>query len=57
MKNIGHGNCDSCSSKKVPVLVYYHYGSPVLNQCQRCEPRGFSEGARLDKEKWLAGLD
>jgi hypothetical protein len=57
MKNICHGNCDSCSSKKVPVLVYYHYGSPVLNQCQRCEPRGFSEGARLDKEKWLAGLD
>jgi hypothetical protein len=49
-------NCDSCNSgRKVPVITYYHYGSPVLTQCRTCAPTEFSRQAQRDKDQWLTG--
>jgi len=49
-------NCDGCrTGKKVPVITFYHYGVPVLTQCQLCQPVEFNRQAQKDKDSWLSG--
>jgi hypothetical protein len=50
------GVCDSCNNgKKVPIVTFYHYGVPVLTQCQLCQPVEFNRQAQKDKDSWLSG--
>ncbi len=52
---IRRDNCDSCNSRRVPVAVFHHNGTPVLNQCRSCNPSVFEAIARRDIDAWRKG--
>ena len=54
--NIKYCKCDSCN-RRTAVAVYQHNGTPVLNQCRTCDPKGFDQTAQSDKDAWLSGKD
>jgi hypothetical protein len=54
MNHIKCDRCDSCG-QKTSVVVYHHYGTPVLNQCKQCNPYGYKTQAQEDINSWLKG--
>lgn len=56
MNHIKCDRCDSCG-QKTSVVVYHHYGTPVLNQCKQCNPYGYKTQAQEDINSWLKGGD
>ena len=51
---IATDRCDSCGKRR-PCAIFLHYGSPVLAQCQSCDPKNFEEVSRHAIDRWLAG--
>jgi hypothetical protein len=56
MNKIKTTKCDSCDSELHGVEFYYN-GTPVLQQCRKCDPKNFEAQARADIDAWLNGGD
>jgi len=58
MNKIKTTKCDSiaCNSE-LPGVEFYHNGTPVLQQCRKCDPKNFEAQARADIDAWLNGGD